>query len=63
MSTATSFRLQLKEYRSAVIIYYIIIVLIFTVFSGVSLLSIGDKQMNIYGLEASSVWFTLTCCA
>lgn len=61
MSTATSFRLQLKEYRSAVIIYYIIIVLIFSVFSGVSLLSIGDEQMNISGLEASSVWFIFVC--
>lgn len=61
MNTATSFRLQLKEYRSAVIIYYIVIILIFSILSVISSFSFGEAQMNVSGLEASSVWFVFIC--
>lgn len=61
MNTTTSFRLQLKEYRYAVIIFYIVIILLFSIFSATSSLSLGEKQMNISGLEASSVWFIFVC--
>lgn len=52
MNTATSFRLQLKECRSALTIYYIIILLIFAI------ASIGMSSGNsTSGLEASTAWF------
>ena len=52
MNTATSFRLQLKECRSALMIYYIIILLIFAI------ASIGMSSGNsTSGLEASTAWF------
>lgn len=49
MNTATSFRLQLKECRSALTIYYIIILLIFAI------ASIGMSSGNsTSGLETST---------
>lgn len=56
MNTATSFRLHLREYRSAVMIYYIIIFIILCIASiGVS----SDSSTS--GLEASTSWFLFVC--
>lgn len=56
MNTATSFRLHLREYRSAVMIYYIIIFIILCITSiGVS----SDSSTS--GLEASTSWFLFVC--
>lgn len=56
MNTATSFRLQMRDYHPALIIYYVIIFVILAIAS----ISVSYGN-SVSGLESSTSWFLFVC--